>query len=382
MNKIILKQDSRDVHVLDHFGTPATIPLEIDFDKNLTNPIEKAGDVDCTAIDSSDVCTNQTGVIYDTNDLWNLTPKTGNGADPRDSMSIVINQGLLPIGGQIRDKRWSSYMRAEGNSGDYFATAQASMTSLNSPSMTNTNWYLEWDYVGPDGVLPEGKTWVSGHSYEVTGWTLKGSEMCFHVKHWLGYMVWMPKSVYNEEMNKYGTCALIPTTQIALKVGEKTLMQWLSDLIVNIGLSFQQTVLNVLPASGFPPTTNPTDKIRIWCNAIALEEGANQSLNNPGDLKVSTLTKSWGATLGFQASDGGYIAKFSNITLGFQALYNFLKLGCENELISFHQSRTLSEFMKVYAGNPPQGYIDGVIAYLNRNGVVCTANTDVSTFVS
>lgn len=253
MNKIILKQDSRDVHVLDHFGAPSSIPLEIEFDKGLTNPIEAAGAVDCTAIAGSDVATDQTGIIYDTNDLWSLTPKTSNGADPRDSMSIITNKGLLPLGGQIRDQRWASYMRADGNSGDYFANSQASMTSLNSSSTNASNWYLEWDYVGPDGVLPEGKTWVSGHDYKITGWRQGITEMEFHVKHWLGYMVWMPKSVYNEEMNKYGTCAFIPTTQIALTIGEKTLMQWLSDLIVNIGLSFQQKVLNVLPTSGFPP---------------------------------------------------------------------------------------------------------------------------------
>lgn len=122
--------------------------------------------------------------------------------------------------------------------------------------------------------------------------------------------------------------------------------------------------------------THPA-KITAWANAIALEEGARKDLNNPGDLKVSTLTKSWGATNGFQASDGGWIAKFPTYQSGFDALCNFLTLGAENELLAYHQTRTLQSFMKIYAGNPPQGYIEGV-----AKAIGCSLDTDISSFLT
>jgi hypothetical protein len=54
-----------------------------------------------------------------------------------------------------------------------------------------------------------------------------------------------------------------------------------------------------------PPTAKPASRIHLWALAISVQEGAKKELNNPGNLKVSTLTKSWGAANGFQAEDGG-----------------------------------------------------------------------------
>lgn len=121
----------------------------------------------------------------------------------------------------------------------------------------------------------------------------------------------------------------------------------------------------------FPP------KIMAWAHIIEIEEGAWPSLNNPGNLKASPLTLSWGASAGRKASDGGSIAKFPTYQMGRDALCKFLVLGCNNQLIAFHQARTIEEFTKVYAGNPPQGYIDAIINYL---GV--TPETLIETFLT
>lgn len=133
------------------------------------------------------------------------------------------------------------------------------------------------------------------------------------------------------------------------------------------------------PISATPENTPKpvVDMITKWAHAIARWEGADSSLNNPGDLKLSTLTKTWGAMPGFQASDGGWIAKFETFEKGFLALVDFLTLGAEDELLAFHQSRTLQLFMEKYAGNPPQSYIQGIATDL---GV--PLSTDVSTFLS
>lgn len=110
-----------------------------------------------------------------------------------------------------------------------------------------------------------------------------------------------------------------------------------------------------------PPGPQPVPQsIITWANAIKSQEGAKPELNNPGNLKVSSLTASWGATNGFQATDGGWIAKFETYDKGFYALCNFLILGCKDELIAFHQARTLEKFTNVYAGGPPPQYASNV----------------------
>lgn len=134
-----------------------------------------------------------------------------------------------------------------------------------------------------------------------------------------------------------------------------------------------------------PPITPPiapvspvhASRIADWANAIKIEEGASISSNNPGNLKYSTLTASWGATKGRAATDGGNLCQFPTYEKGFTALCNFLTLACEGQLIISHpQPCTLQAFSVRYAGNPPQGYIDQIAAKL---GV--STSVDIATFL-
>jgi len=256
LNKVLLRQDSRDLHVADHFGAVSNIPDTFELERNIANPIEPAGSVMCTAYAAVDVCENQTGLIYNQNILWAETPHGSSGATPQDSMGALIKNGLVKADG-TRDIQWKSYFRSDGTSGDYFLTTQNSMLSTNSPTTVAMNWYEEWNMVAPDGIMPEGKTWVSGHDFEVTGWKMINNEPHFHVKAWQGYQMWMSKTIYNEEMNKYGTSAWIPTTLATAQKSQRTLIQWINDMLVNLGLGFQQLVL-----SGFPPSN--VDTLLPW----------------------------------------------------------------------------------------------------------------------
>lgn len=123
----------------------------------------------------------------------------------------------------------------------------------------------------------------------------------------------------------------------------------------------------------FPP------KVVAWANAIIVPEGAAPGSNNPGNLKYSSLTASWGATQGRAASDGGHLCQFATPEAGFNALCNFLLLGCENQLLAFHspEARTLAGFTKIYAGNPPQGYINAIEIALDVPGSIL-----ISTFLN
>ncbi len=119
----------------------------------------------------------------------------------------------------------------------------------------------------------------------------------------------------------------------------------------------------------FPPI------IIKWANAIKQWEGSIDA-TNPGNMKYAPLTASWGASRGRYAKDGGAFAVFRSPAAGFTALCNFLVLACHDELKSYHQARTLREFTVVYAGNPPEGYIQGII-----RGVGVSGDTDIGTFV-
>jgi hypothetical protein len=112
------------------------------------------------------------------------------------------------------------------------------------------------------------------------------------------------------------------------------------------------------------PPTPPVHVSRIadWAKAIEVNEGADPRTHNPGNLKYASLTASWGATPGRAASDGGHLCQFSTYEAGFKALCNFLTLGAENQLLAFHKARTLQTFTVVYAGNPPQPYINRIAA--------------------
>ena len=115
-----------------------------------------------------------------------------------------------------------------------------------------------------------------------------------------------------------------------------------------------------------------------WANSVKTWEGATLESHNPGNLKYSTLTESWGAQKGRQASDGGYLCQFTTDEQGMNALCNFLTLGCEGELLISHpQPCTLEQFTVRYAGNPPQGYINGICDEL---GV--SQDVYISTFIN
>lgn len=120
------------------------------------------------------------------------------------------------------------------------------------------------------------------------------------------------------------------------------------------------------PALPTPTKPDFPPMIVKWADAIAIGEGAKPSSNNPGNLKYASLTALWGATRGRAALDGGYFCQFATPREGAYALCSFLMLGAEDQLRAFHkpEQRTLTGFMEVFAGGPPQGYIDDIVKHL------------------
>ncbi len=156
----------------------------------------------------------------------------------------------------------------------------------------------------------------------------------------------------------------------------KQILVWINNLIFKP--SPKEILQPVSTTATVSPVVTPidkTNKIYTWAHAIAKWEGDSSGVN-PGNLKYTTLTKTWGATQGRPAQDGGYFALFVSYGVGFSALCNFLTLACEGELIIAHKPCTFEQFTIRYAGNPPQNYIDGI-----REIVGCELSTDISSFL-
>lgn len=111
------------------------------------------------------------------------------------------------------------------------------------------------------------------------------------------------------------------------------------------------------------------NRIEEWSNAIRVHEGwilpnvqypkgsRSYRNNNPGNLRYTKYTASLGENFGFD--DKNFI-RYKTYDIGFNALMQFLKDACNDELRSYKGEMNLLDFYKVYApssdGNYPAGY--------------------------
>lgn len=158
------------------------------------------------------------------------------------------------------------------------------------------------------------------------------------------------------------------------------LLAYIKQLILLMTITQSKTTTyqsSIATAADIPSEEFPVN-ILTWAEAIKREEGwclpgetlngdrypdgsLSYQHNNPGNMKYSSLMASWGAIKGSSGSDGGSFARFPTYQQGHDALCKFLILGCKDQLLAFHESRTIKLFTQKYA-NPPAGshYADNV----------------------
>lgn len=380
-----------------------------DYNKLFPNQRIDDNETECVGLTVSDLCGNIDGKIYDpdhvyanTLKLMNLGPTTA-GSDPFTGMLEPIVYGLLPISesdftaktmGELYVANWQNYSAQDRNSAfkntrngviplyDYNSIVEYLSRNIGGVSLA-LRWYESFNTPNQDGTLPSPLGSYSYHNVAVYDVTEKG----LLIKPWLGSTFGNGGYVYITETNfnlvELGGWAFDPSAWRWFSLGKIAVTHiWaINDILPLMKATQQPPTPHIQPVQP-PVISTPTipsfsPKIIQWAQIIGIEEGAKPELNNPGNLKYSTLTASWGASEGFQAADGGYIAAFPTLETGTKALCNFLVLACEDELIAFHQARTLVDFTKVYAGNPPQGYTDAIVNAMSGN-----PNVDISTFLT
>lgn len=118
-------------------------------------------------------------------------------------------------------------------------------------------------------------------------------------------------------------------------------------------------------------------RIKDWAKAIEIEESSkppkltdrNKRNNNPGNIKLSSYTKTLGSIeiklKGITGVDKDNFCIFENYDSGFKALCQFLTDAANNKLKPYRNC-SLLEFTRIYAEPPNDNYANGVA---NKLGV-------------
>jgi len=238
---IQLRQDSRDKHFFEHFGQVVSFPLEVNFDTPLPDTIQAPGDVECTAITTCELATDETKVVYDFQELFRRIPSNSFGADPRDALGEAVSNGLKRKDYDLTVKSWNSYWRADtGSSGliDAFDNVRSAMLLAQAPVGVATGWYDNWT----TEILPEGNRMTSGHMYAIEGWKQVNDEPMFIIEAWLGRKLLMPRKTFNKALGIGCGSWVLSTAEIDAK-RKISFMKKMIDACTNLILALRALLI-------------------------------------------------------------------------------------------------------------------------------------------
>lgn len=391
---IPLKIDHRN-YSTKTFGATFDFENDLNLDAGFGQPNQNADGKPnaCTGYTQSELCQDEDKAQYKPNytyekTLFMMGATEGEPCDMKTSLKSTLVYGVQKTDEttdeQAQYHRRGAYYQVEKTAGDWFDSLRSIMQTRNCSVSVASPWYESFEAPMQGIILDNFRGGFSWHNWKCCGWkTINGAPYLI-AKSWQGSSygdggyVYFSRSAINNLLSISGSGAFIVAQYnpsnvqtVSLSILETItsyLRMWLTQIISKPMQT--NTSVNVQ----VPKEVNkPESKITLWARAIAEWEG-DVTGHNAGNMKYTTLTKSWGATQGRPAQDGGYFAVFKDD--GIPALCNFLTLGCENQLTAFHQARTFHDFTKVYAGNPPEGYIEGI-----RKLVGCEMDTDISTFL-
>lgn len=375
------------------FGAATASYIPFDLDAGFGFPDQKLENEPngCTWYTQNELCQDEDKIAYDRHLI-------------RDETLLINGQTDGPCGMEdsliatVLVKNRGQYFQLEKNPGmDWFDSAISVMQDTKRSLSIASPWFDSFE--SPiQGVMPDSfpdiwPTNVVGHNHKVYGLSTINGELLLIGKSWQGTWFgdggkhYWTRTAFNKLMSIPNCAAFtiaqwdgsIQTIQYGVLYRCKVAVKLMFRRLQGLSAAQKQPSTPALPVNQptMPISSKFAPMVVRWSKAIGQWEGADPASNNPGNLKYSTLTASWGATRGRAATDGGSLCHFPTLEQGQNALCSFLTLGCENELLAFHQARTLIEFTMVYAGGPPRGYINGIATML---GV--PLNINISSFLT
>lgn len=274
---IQFKINSLDFNHYQKFGQVADFPDEANFDSSIVDVVQPIGNSECTCITTCDIADDQESTTYDYDNLFNRIPHTVDGADPRDALSEACKNGLVSQGQYIR--HWSSYWTGHKGQFDAFDNVRSTLLLAQCPIACWTQWYWEWSGMK---ILPLGKNVGSNHMYSIEGWTQMNGEPMLIIEAWLGYKVYMSRSVFNATISKLGCSTAVLSTSVIDAKRQKSVFEFISDIIKNIWIALRdiQSQVKDIPQPTPPMNPQSIDKANELYNLAMSLKGQNLTLDS------------------------------------------------------------------------------------------------------
>lgn len=236
---IKISVDSRDLDFYQHVGSVDFFEAEFSVDKPEADYIQAPGDTECTAITTCECAHDDTGAIYDFEELFNRVPHGTDGAEPRKVMGEAVKNGLKRKDNGMIEKSFSSYWRADTSSTyDSFDSVRSAMKISKLSIFNASPYYREWF---GQTILPLGLNTTTYHAWEISGWTQKNGEPHLICSMWTGDKVYMNRATFNKAINNMGCASWVLSTLEVDKQRRNAFMAIL-DGIKNALLYIQQQV--------------------------------------------------------------------------------------------------------------------------------------------
>jgi hypothetical protein len=242
--KIKIDSRSKDYSYARHFGSVAGFDPEYIVDRNdIVDPIQPVGDVRCSCYTTCDIAGDKEDIYYDISDLANRVPLGKDGADPKAVIKETITNGLLPMGGNLRFKPFSSYFQAHTGPYDAFDNMRSALSMAKYPVAIWGAFYQEW--LG--GILEKGKTIGSYHEFECEGWKVIDGITYLQFEAWTGRKYYMNREVFNWYAKQWATDTAVLSDEEVDARRRKTLMETIIDLCKNTIVLLNQLIAQQLP---------------------------------------------------------------------------------------------------------------------------------------
>lgn len=263
-----LKIDHRDYDLHRTFGVAQTpiFPNELMIDAGLWMPNQNQPESEfgnpplpygCTEYTQSDLCADQDGILYNPMYLENIVhANTNGGADMREVLKVVVNQGTQKKDGTITKRTGFFNIKAYAPL-DYFDAIRYAMLSGGQERRSvswGTPWYPIWEQTAMQmnpimpAMLSYDPTGCGWHNSKFAGWkTINGVTYLVN-KSWQGTncgengWLYFSREVVNAVMQVPGTAAFTVTSMGSnqpIVTIPTTTWQWLISNIRNfLGLKY------------------------------------------------------------------------------------------------------------------------------------------------
>jgi hypothetical protein len=329
-------------------GQVTEFAYELFTDNIPQDKIQPPGNVECTCYTICDIAQDKTGLEFQIDELFNRIPNNSKGADPKDAIKEVIKNGLLPVGGTLYYKPFSSFWQAHNGIADKFDNVRSALTIAKIPIMCWGPWYVE--FLGT--ILPQGKTLTGYHCVDIEGWKVIGGKTYLIIEAWVGRKLLMDRETFNWWASQWGFDTAVLSDATIDENRTKTIMEKIIDLYnLLISIIKTQTIMPTMPT-----------KITRLAECIRDYEGQpgdlNYRNNNPGNCRFN---------------HGGYLPKYGKVvedSRGFAIFpsYNQGWLYLQNMLLNWAKTSkanyTILQLMKEYAptadNNDPVAYSNNI----------------------